>query len=53
MADDMCIWCIWFGCIMLCILQFVIGMVGLALNGNRATTWAQCGLMLAFISIYV
>ena len=49
MANDVCIW---FGCIMLCILQFVIGMVGLALDGNCATTWAQCGLMLAFISIY-
>lgn len=27
-------------------------MVGLALNGSRATTWAQYGLTLAFTCIY-
>lgn len=38
------------GCTVLCILQFVIGMVDLA--DNRAATWAQCGLMLACTLAY-
>lgn len=38
------------GCTVLCILQFVIGIIDLA--DNRAATWAQCGLMLACTLAY-
>lgn len=40
------------GCTVLCILQFVIGMVDLTPDGNRAGVWAQCGLMIACTLAY-